>query len=523
MIIKQAFALLVIHLILSGFSAHAGKLDLLLMPGDLITGHAEFEEECEKCHETLKKQNQALRCLACHDHADIAKDIKNKTGFHGRLDPDQAKVCRHCHTDHKGREKNVIIFDSESFDHRLTDLELKGAHKSVDCVSCHTRELKKFSQAPSVCFDCHKSDDSHRGKLGEECEKCHNEEEWKRQTFEHNKDTEYKLVGRHEELACKLCHAGEHYKNTPKDCYSCHLINDVHNGHYADKCEKCHTSYDWKKLNFNHDKDTEYPLAGRHKETKCDACHSKGPYKEKPDKSCNSCHKKDDEHKGRNGTDCKECHSSKGWKKVEFDHSKDTKFPIKGKHLDLVCTACHRSTSMDKIKESGCVDCHRANDVHNGEQGDNCADCHNESGWNEKVFFDHDLSRFPLIGMHGITSCEACHLTAEYRNTESTCFGCHKSEDAHDGRFSEHCGGCHNPNGWMLWYFEHDTQTEYPLEGVHRELHCNTCHRTSLEKHTKLSTQCYGCHRGDDIHRGSFGRHCDRCHNVESFENAIIK
>ncbi|MFC1327282.1 MAG: cytochrome C, partial [gamma proteobacterium symbiont of Ctena orbiculata] len=70
--------------------AIAGKLDLILMPGPVIEGHAEFEEKCESCHETLKKADQVERCLSCHDHEDVAKDIETGKGFHGRLDPDQA-------------------------------------------------------------------------------------------------------------------------------------------------------------------------------------------------------------------------------------------------------------------------------------------------------------------------------------------------------------------------------------------------------------------------------------------------
>lgn len=493
------------------------------MPGQVISGHAEFEEKCESCHKTLDKDDQVDLCLDCHDHADIAKDVKEQKGFHGRLDKQQVNDCRHCHTEHMGREKDIINFDPASFDHELTDFELKGAHASVECGLCHTDERKKYSQAPSVCFDCHESDDPHRETLGKECDKCHNEEDWKKQKFDHNEDTEWKLVGRHEEVACKLCHAGEIYKDTPKECSSCHLINDVHNGKNGDKCDKCHTSHDWKKPKFDHDKETEFKLIGRHRDTACDACHTKGPYEEKPKKDCIGCHEKDDEHKGRNGEDCKQCHNPKGWDKTDFDHQKDTNFPLKGKHEELVCTACHRSSNMDSIKDTDCIDCHRANDVHKGGEGEKCGDCHMETGWGDKVFFDHDLTRFPLIGMHGITSCEACHLTAEYRDTERECIACHKADDAHETRFTEHCNKCHNPNGWMLWTFDHDNQTKFSLEGAHIDLNCHACHRNLLKEHKRLSTQCFGCHRGDDVHRGSFGRRCERCHTNETFKDATIR
>jgi len=520
---NKVLTLWAIFCLISVSSASAGRLDMLLMPGELIAGHAPFEQDCEQCHETLEKHSQADRCLACHDHADIKRDIENNQGFHGRLQADMRNQCRHCHTDHKGRRHQIVLLDTESFDHSQTDFELRDSHRQLACSSCHSQAEKKYREAPSNCYACHKADDAHNGKLGEECETCHNETDWQRQLFDHDLDTDYKLVGAHKTLTCKLCHADERYKNTPQECYACHLVNDVHNGHYAEQCDKCHTSESWKQLSFRHDVDTQYPLTGRHRQAACDTCHVEPPYQVKPKTSCNTCHRKDDEHKGRNGTDCKSCHSTQGWQAVDFDHAKDTEFPLEGRHEDLVCSACHRSTSMADIKSSECIDCHRANDVHKGGQGRDCASCHNAAGWNDKVFFDHGLTRFPLIGMHDVASCEACHLSAEYSNTETRCVACHAADDVHDKRFGEHCNSCHNPNGWMFWQFDHDQQTDYPLEGEHRQLHCNTCHRTALDQHNQLSHQCYGCHRTDDVHRGGFGRNCERCHNAESFKNPVIQ
>jgi len=519
----RALALILLQSFILSSSAEAGKLDLLLMPGQLISGHAKFEERCENCHEKLKKANQSGRCLGCHDHADIARDIKEQKGFHGRLAKRESNDCRHCHTDHKGRDRDIVHLDPAAFDHRQTDFQLEGAHRRAACGLCHSHRFKKYSQAPSACFDCHEADDSHKGKLGKECGKCHNEKGWRKQKFDHNKDTKYKLIGRHEKVDCKLCHAGEVYKNTPRDCVSCHLINDSHNGKNGRKCEKCHTSRDWKKPRFNHSRDTKFKLIGRHKSTACGSCHIKGPYQVKLKMDCYSCHEKDDEHNGRNGKDCKKCHNPKGWEKTGFDHAKDTKFPLKGRHEGLVCTACHRSTNMDSIKGSGCIDCHGADDVHKGKQGRQCGDCHRETGWGDRVFFDHGLTRFPLIGLHSVTACEDCHISAEYRDTKRACIACHKQDDAHEGRFTEHCNRCHNPNGWMLWTFDHDKQTDFPLDGAHLELNCHACHRTALERHKRLSRQCFGCHRGDDIHRGSFGRRCERCHTTKTFANAVIR
>jgi hypothetical protein len=180
-------------------SAVAGKLDLILMPGPVIQAHAEFEEKCESCHETLEKGSQAELCLTCHDHSDVEQNIKQQEGYHGRLDEESVRQCKRCHTEHKGRERDVVNLDTESFDHKLTDFELKGSHQALACQLCHTKELKKYRDASSVCFDCHKADDVHEGKLGEECDKCHQEKSWREQAFDHDKDTKFELIGRHKE------------------------------------------------------------------------------------------------------------------------------------------------------------------------------------------------------------------------------------------------------------------------------------------------------------------------------------
>ncbi|MEW8497547.1 MAG: cytochrome C, partial [Candidatus Thiodiazotropha taylori] len=100
---------------------------------------------------------------------------------------------------------------------------------------------------------------------------------------------------------------------------------------------------------------------------------------------------------------------------------------------------------------------------------------------------------------------------------------CHEKDDTHEGKMGELCGDCHNPNAWMLWTFNHDEQTEFPLDGKHGEVFCHACHRAELTEHKQSANHCYGCHRGDDIHRGGFGRHCDRCHSTETFENPEIR
>ncbi len=101
------------------FQAQANKL---LMPGDVIKGHAKEEENCEKCHKKFDKLAQSKLCADCHK--EVGKDIEGKKGFHGRLE--EGKECKECHPDHKGRDAKVAEFDHAKFDHAKTDYRAKG-------------------------------------------------------------------------------------------------------------------------------------------------------------------------------------------------------------------------------------------------------------------------------------------------------------------------------------------------------------------------------------------------------------
>jgi len=505
-------------LFLGSTGARADTLERLLMPGKLVAGHAKFENACKTCHEPFDKSKQRRLCLECHKP--VARDISKKAGFHGRSARIRVVECKACHTDHKGRKADIVGLDRDNFRHAATDFPLSGAHARANCGLCH-REGRKFRDAPTQCVACHKGVDRHKGRMGDRCRNCHNERGWSSVRFDHGK-TRFPLYGMHERTACKSCHPNERYKDTPAICASCHKLNDVHGGRYGAKCENCHTPKSWSAITFDHGRHTKYPLVGRHKTTGCVACHKAGLYRDKLKTACVACHKFDDEHKGRNGAKCESCHSPRGWKKASFNHNRNTKFALRGKHASLACGACHKGSVYKEKPGKTCVSCHGHDDVHKGQQGKRCETCHNETGWGEKVFFEHDVTRFPLIGLHATAPCEACHLTARYKDAPIECIKCHQSEDVHKERFGALCGPCHNPNGWALWRFDHNKQTRFSLDGAHKKLACRSCHTHAAKKTMKLSKSCVSCHEGDDKHRGAFGLQCERCHGTGSFRDVRL-
>lgn len=91
----------------------AQNIESVVMPGKLIRGHVDSESDCRLCHVRFDRAAQAGLCLDCHK--DIAGDVRDKRGYHGRL---RDKQCRACHTDHKGRDADIVVLDENKFDMR---------------------------------------------------------------------------------------------------------------------------------------------------------------------------------------------------------------------------------------------------------------------------------------------------------------------------------------------------------------------------------------------------------------------
>ena len=498
----------------------AADIEAFFMPGKVARAHAKFEKDCNQCHGKQDRHARPRKCLACHDHADVDRDIRGHKGYHGRLQARGVPDCNQCHREHEGRGASLVILNPGTFDHRRTDFQLKGQHRSVNCRACHKPD-RKYREAPSACVACHKKQDVHQGKLGKRCDNCHVPAGWRKSGFDHDRKTDFPLRGKHGEVACVLCHPANRYKKTPRRCVACHAVNDAHGGRYGQKCQTCHAERGWKRIHFDHDRKTDFPLRGRHAKVVCDACHTGRLYEQKLETRCVACHRHDDVHKGRNGTKCESCHSPKSWRKSSFDHDRKTDFPLRGKHRKLVCEACHRGGAGEKLK-TACIACHKERDVHGGQMGKACERCHNANSWQEKVFFEHDITRFPLIGMHAVAACEACHLTTRYQDAPMKCVACHQDKDVHEGRFGPACDACHNPNSWANWLFDHARQADFPLDGAHGELRCKACHRTERRAGERRSKACIRCHQADDVHHGGFGRRCDQCHNTRDFRQAKV-
>jgi hypothetical protein len=504
-------------LLAAGF-ARATEFEKLVMPGPVIKAHADTEADCIACHERLRDVEQRSLCLECHK--EVAADLDAQVGFHGRAPGASTAACRECHPDHRGRDADVTGLDPAGYDHDLTDYPLRGAHERVACDACHAGGAK-HRDAPADCYSCHRDGDVHEGALGRKCDDCHGEERWAKARFDHDK-TKFPLEGGHAQVACALCHPAQRFEQTANDCNSCHQLEDAHRGRFGAKCGDCHTPRSWKTLAFDHARDTRFPLRGAHGKAACESCHV-GGLERKISGDCASCHRTDDVHRGRNGPSCDRCHRENDWSADTFDHDEMTKFPLRGAHAKVKCERCHTGPVSESKRAENCSSCHEIDDVHAGQEGSSCEDCHNEVAWAHPIFFEHDISRFPLLGIHAVTACEQCHATPRFKDTSRECLACHSIEDVHLRRLGPDCGNCHNPNGWERWRFDHGTQTSFQLHGAHVDLGCDQCHRTPVRSRIELSGTCVDCHATDDRHRGAFGKDCGRCHSDTSWQDLELR
>lgn len=591
-------------------------------PGPLARPHAQLEglEKCSSCHEQQKGLSAKL-CLDCH--VELARRVSKGAGFHGRMAAEKRAACQDCHPDHRGKDFSMVEWEGgrDAFDHRQTGWLLKGGHAKVKCDDCHQRAfitdapvrklLDRFPKQPTYlgvserCATCHF--DEHRGQLGNECQKCHDEVAWKKAPAFNHQTSAFALKGKHKEVACAKCHTTVNDEHMPartvvpvprastfmqmkpvdfKTCESCH--DDPHKGSLGPACASCHSEAGWKIMSMAsgrdtafHDK-TRFPLRGGHVGVACRSCH--GPFPGQPARfkglaftNCSDCHA--DAHIGQltakppaKVAACDRCHTVNAFTPVRFeweDHAA-TAFPLDGAHRAAACRGCHpvdnklaqqiplavkrtlvaqrrpQTFSMvvlhPKQTPTACLGCHQ--DVHRGQfakqdQRDTCNTCHRTTSFTD-LAFDHDKdSRFPLTGKHAETACAACHkgvrvgsgtaTMVRYKPLETACRSCHA--DIHQGQFllanraaepsdetsgdrssaGPDCSVCHRTDKFTPTLFDHNNPkfTSYALDGKHAKLECQRCHPSvtvasviKTVRYRPLPRTCEGCHV--DFHHGAF-------------------
>ncbi|MBI5511523.1 MAG: hypothetical protein HY903_22435 [Deltaproteobacteria bacterium] len=540
-------------------------------PGAKHVSYVGLDADCDHCHKNPHQFTDAklrAECTRCHvaggltakemtaaqipfDHAAAAgiplvgkhgKIACGKCHLKGKMSLDKRRRCVDCHKSSHGKvyvkltcpecHDPVRAMAQVDFNHAAkTTFALAGKHDDVRCNKCHKDKDQKPGRA---CESCHQ--DPHRKRFAKfRCGDCHDTADTRVIGFEHGKQTKLALHARHARLSCRQCHRGkgptdfERHEST--DCRACHAHTDAHKHQFdAKACTDCHIEGGSKKLKFNHDKDSRFPLTGAHAtlalEGDCKKCHGKGNYRSGK-LTCNACH--EDKHKGTLGDRCDRCHNTAvKFALIQFNHNAIAAFKIDGEHAKVECQKCHPAKAY-KTGRLKCVDCHAEKEPHKGKLGPTCERCHPTAAKGAPAFVHESHTKFAREGTHLTVPCPFCHqappaappkvgwtkgvapppLDRTFPVIGKKCAECHA--DNHQGRYGAACQTCHRTSAFKdVSATTHDTGI-FRLYGVHRTLPCNRCH-TAQRLLAGLGEVCATCHIDDDRHHNGLGPFCGDCH-----------
>jgi hypothetical protein len=520
-----------------------------------LTGYklegAHKRQDCKKCHEAkYKKSGRTMflglddNCLSCHD------DVHRFQRSHPELT--ECKICHSFDARAVSRAKGL------RFDHgKVADFPLYGQHEKTKCANCHTSTtIFKMKTKPEKCEECHKDphNNIYTGK-GRDCKLCHSDKKDKflDGRFNHGKHTRFTLKNEHAKQKCTKCH-DKTAKDPPRlACKSCHADESSHIVGGKDRfarrdCGQCHNDKSFEgRVTFAHAKQTGFTLGGKHGSLGCAECHRKKPksqiktardtFEFFSSGRCTGCHAHTNAHEGKFNDRpalCTKCHVPGSTNIKTPKHSELSKsFAQQGAHEKVSCEKCHGEGLTNLKVGDDCSSCHKDDDHHEGNLGTSCKDCHFEGyPWSDVIFDHNKQSEFHLEGKHQAVSCTRCHTNAPkaYKPLETSCVTCHGEQDVHDGALGTDCERCHDMLGGTP-AFDHNTMTEYPLEGAHARADCRGCHYAGAEKQTPASAafeldfkfpvagmHCADCH--GDPHGLRRGAQCLGCHDYESFLNA---
>jgi len=465
------------------------------------------------------------------------------------------KDCSLCHVP---KRWDVLRKDFH-FDHlKETGYPLVGAHADAACLRCHNDRGPLKAYVSRGCGGCHV--DRHKGTLGLDCARCHEQTVWAPQGQQGRKladhaRTRFPLTGMHAVLQCEQCHLTANAGNftaVPSECVYCHqkefarAPNHAARG-YSQSCQNCHTASTWLDARFNHAALGPNPV--------CFNCHAPD-FQRAPNhaaqgysQACLSCHTGTSTWLGANfdhsalggSPNCYSCHAAAytGAKATPASNHAVNAFP-------MTCTNCHAfstpfpppwgpGTAMQHsfVSATPCYNCHAAdfqgapNHVAQGFP-QTCLTCHTGTSTWLGAVFDHSA-----LGANPV--CYNCHAAvyASARPTPAsnhaanafptTCRSCHAYSTPYPppwgpGTAMQHsfvtsnCASCHTAD-----FNAATSPVNHPAQGIFASA-CATCHTnfttwTTVSAHNPSNCATFG----GGSHQGA---RCVQCHATPNYATA---
>jgi hypothetical protein len=183
---------------------------------------------------------------------------------------------------------------------------------------------------------------------------------------------------------------------------------------------------------------------------------------------------------------------------------------VRFRQSDRRCVACHRDEHGGQFAGRDVPGARALPAASPADGATRCEACHGVEAW-DRVTFEHDSTRYPLRGAHRRLACARCHtrpgtdraVPVQFRGLPLTCqaSGCHT--DPHGGQFADRarggtCTTCHSETAWKALTFDHQRDTDWPLDGAHRDVPCADCHKATTPgaavRYRPLPHRCEDCH-----------------------------
>ena len=128
-------------------AAAQSLFDRLVMPGDLIEGHAKYQKQCSNCHEAHGSvfpglSEQETTCFACHNA--VTPNTNPDLPF-------DATELEYAFTampnDNDPTDVDGLI---RIYHHPIGDAEQDGGNRRVECASCHNAHLVDQDYSPTT-------------------------------------------------------------------------------------------------------------------------------------------------------------------------------------------------------------------------------------------------------------------------------------------------------------------------------------------------------------------------------------
>ena len=350
-------------------AGRAQSIESMLSPGKLIQGHAEVGDDCN-ANATCKFDRKAQDRLV---HG-LPQGCRRRCARQGRFPrPDEAAgLQRSCHTDHKGRDAQIVELDKKKFDHALTDYALRGKHDKTECDKCH-EPAKKYRAAPAGLQRLPQEGRRAQGCAGRRSAPTATPRATGRKPrFDHDK-TRFALTGKHVDAKCADCHKNNDYKDTPRPASAATRRTTT-----AARATRASTARSARAATTPRPGSLDLQPRHRHQvraarqapQHQVRRLPHRPPLQGQAEPGLlRAATRRTTSTRTALGKDCGSCHTERDWKEpAKFDHDK-TDFPLLGKHVEVECKDCHKST-MFKEAPKDCFGCHKKDDKHEGTLGE---------------------------------------------------------------------------------------------------------------------------------------------------------